>query len=96
MPPSRPERFNARARKSIAGGSSHKKKKFKKSKDTLEDEVDPNAEILQPKTSEEREATRREILRQEVRTLSVPVKYSDYSLALAFIKSSFEQEEKKA
>jgi ATP-dependent RNA helicase DHX37/DHR1 len=66
MPPSRPERFNARARKSIAGGSSHKKKKFKKAKDTLEDDVDPNAEILQHKTSEEREATRREILRQEV------------------------------
>jgi ATP-dependent RNA helicase DHX37/DHR1 len=97
MPPSRPERFNAKARKSIAGGSSHKKKKFKKSKDTLEDDVDPNAEILPHKTSEEKEATRREILKQEVRTFSVTVRpSSDCSLALTLIESDFEQEEKKA
>lgn len=78
MPPSRPERFNARARKSIAGGSSHKKKKFKKSKDALEEDVDPNAEILQHKTSAEKEATRREILRQEVRAFSVTERHFDF------------------
>ena len=91
MPPSRPERFNARARKSVAGGSSHKKKKFKKLKDAKEENVDPNAEILQLKTGEEKEATRREILRQEVRVFSVTVRHPDCSLALALVESDFEQ-----
>jgi len=67
MPPSRPERFNARARKSVVGGSSHKKKKTKKEKEAVEEDVNPNAEILEHKTNEEKETTRREILRQEVR-----------------------------
>jgi len=69
MPPTPRERFNAKARRSVAGGSSHKKKKVIK---PLKDEgagqerPDANAEILVEKTKEERERGRRELLRQEV------------------------------
>lgn len=66
MPPSRPERYNAKARRSIVGGSSHKRKKNKKP--STVDTVDPNAEVLEHRPQEEKEATRREVLRQEVRS----------------------------
>ena len=69
MPPTPRERFNAKARRSVAGGSSHKKKKVKQPrKDGSEGQepADANAEILVEKTKEEREQSRRELLRQEV------------------------------
>ena len=69
MPPAPRERFNAKARRSVAGGGSHKRKKVKKPrKDGGEgqEHADANAEILVEKTKEEREQSRREILRQEV------------------------------
>ncbi|KAG8831892.1 putative ATP-dependent RNA helicase DHR1 [Serendipita sp. 399] len=69
MPPTRPERFNAKARKSGPGTSSHKKKKRRKPKAAPDEGVDPNAEILEHKTLAEKEATRREALRQEDKQL---------------------------
>ena len=69
MPPTPRERFNAKARRSVAGESSHKKKKVKKPlKDEREGQEcpDANAEILVEKTKEEKEQDRREFLRQEV------------------------------
>ena len=69
MPPTPRERFNAKARRSVAGGSSHKKKKIKKpNKDEAEGQEHPdaNAEILVEKPKEEKEQHRRDLLRQEV------------------------------
>ena len=69
MPPTPRERFNAKARRSMAGGGSHKKKKFKKpNKDEGEgqEHPDPNAEILVEEPKEEKDQHRREVLRQEV------------------------------
>jgi hypothetical protein len=49
----------------VVGGSSHKK--HKKKKPTVEaDPVDANAEILDHKSREAKESSRRETLRQEV------------------------------
>ena len=76
MPPTPRERFNARARRSVAGGSSHKKKKVKRpQKDEGEDQehADANAEILVEKTKDEREQHRRELLRQEVCLVTLQV-----------------------
>ena len=64
------QRYNAKARQSAVGGSSHKKKGKRKSLDPLNQdisEVDPNAEIVVPKSEEPKELDRREKLRQEVR-----------------------------
>ena len=64
------QRYNAKARQSTVGGSSHKKKGKRKSLDPLGQdvpEVDPNAEIVVPKSEEQKELDRREKLRQEVR-----------------------------
>ncbi|KAG8930712.1 putative ATP-dependent RNA helicase DHR1 [Tulasnella sp. 418] len=72
-------RFNAKARQSTAGGSSHKKRKIKR-KNNVDQEAgneivlrtpaiemnDPNAEIIIPKSVEEKEIDRRERLRQEL------------------------------
>ena len=69
MPPTPRERFNAKARRSVAGGGSHKKKKIKKpNKDEAEGQEHPdaNAEILVELPKEEKEQHRRELLRQEV------------------------------
>lgn len=69
MPPTPRERFNAKARRSVAGGSSHKKKKFKKpqkGQGESQEYADANAEILVEKPEEEKEQNRREVLRQEV------------------------------
>ncbi|PVF97189.1 P-loop containing nucleoside triphosphate hydrolase protein [Serendipita vermifera] len=65
MPPSRPERYNAKARRSVAGGSSHKKKKLKKA--LISGQLpDSNAEILERKSLEEKEASRRQVLMEEL------------------------------
>ncbi|KAF5369365.1 hypothetical protein D9758_002690 [Tetrapyrgos nigripes] len=54
------ERFNAKARQSIAG--SHKKNKHKRSKSEA---VDANEEVYIPKTQEEKELDRKEKLKQQ-------------------------------
>ena len=69
MPPTPRERFNAKARRSVAGGNSHNKKKIKKlNKDESEGQEHPdaNAEILVEKPKAEKEQHQREALRQEV------------------------------
>ena len=66
------QRYNAKARQSTVGGSSHKKKgKRKLQEPPPQDasEVDPNAEIVVPKSEEQKELDRREKLRQEVRSI---------------------------
>lgn len=76
MPPTPRERFNAKARRSVAGGSSHKKKTVRKPrKDEGEDQehADANAEILVEKTKDEKEQRRRELLRQEVCLVTLQV-----------------------
>lgn len=65
MPPVR-ERYNAKARGSTAG-SSHKKKGKRREKDTTDSvQHDPNAEIVVPKSEDQKNAERKERLRQEV------------------------------
>lgn len=64
------ERFNAKARQSVAG--SHKKKKGKRSitdKDPsgVQEPCNPNADIVVPKSEEQKELDRKEKLKQEVR-----------------------------
>lgn len=64
MPPVRQE-YNAKARRSTAG--TRKKGKLKKRKqDGQVNDVDPNAEIVAPKSTREKELDRRERLKQEV------------------------------
>ncbi|KAL4251928.1 hypothetical protein ABKN59_002637 [Abortiporus biennis] len=75
MPPER-IRYNAKARQSSAGGSSHKKKGKRKQKGEDEDTTvvgvgerfisDPNADIIVPKSQEQKELDRKEKLRQEL------------------------------
>ncbi|KAH9841541.1 P-loop containing nucleoside triphosphate hydrolase protein [Rhodofomes roseus] len=63
------QRYNAKARQSTVGGSSHKKKGKRKAKDTQDHDVqeeNPNAEIVVPKSSEQKELDRKEKLRQEL------------------------------
>ena len=65
----RPERYNAKARHSVAG-SSHKKSKTRTKKHDGAPEqqpVDPNAEVLELKSLEAKELDRRAKMRQEVR-----------------------------
>ncbi|KAI0269827.1 P-loop containing nucleoside triphosphate hydrolase protein [Gloeopeniophorella convolvens] len=57
------ERYNARARKSVAG-SSHKREKGRSKQQQAA--PDTNAEIVQLKTTEEKELDRKEILKQEL------------------------------
>jgi ATP-dependent RNA helicase DHX37/DHR1 len=60
-------RFNARARQSSAGESSHKKRKrVVPPLDPKNVNHDPNVEIIKPKTKEDKELDRRERLKQEV------------------------------
>jgi hypothetical protein len=61
----RPERFNAKARLNSAVGSSHKRGK-KRSGSGKPLAVDTNADIVQRKSIEEKELSRREELKQEV------------------------------
>ncbi|EMD39965.1 hypothetical protein CERSUDRAFT_92451 [Gelatoporia subvermispora B] len=60
------QRFNAKARQSTAGAS-HKKKARRKTQDaTAADQPDPNAEIVAPKSEEQKELDRKEKLKQEL------------------------------
>ena len=73
------QRYNARARQSLAGGASHKKRKRRNAnRPTGEDAAeapiatgpDPNAEIINLKSLEQKELEKRERVRQQVRTFS--------------------------
>lgn len=72
----RPQRYNAKARSSVAGGS-HKKGKAKKthSEDppAVEGQADTNADILEHKAEEDKERDRRERMKREVRLLCLSV-----------------------
>ncbi len=61
------EAYNAKARGSTAGGSRKKGKPKKKNKaEQNEEEIDPNAAMIAPKTEESREMERKEKMLQEV------------------------------
>ncbi|KAI9465501.1 P-loop containing nucleoside triphosphate hydrolase protein [Lactarius psammicola] len=60
----RPERFNAKARRNSAVGSSHKRTK-NRSSSRKQLAVDTNADTVQRKSTEEKELSRREQLKQE-------------------------------
>lgn len=57
-------RFNARARQSTAGGSSHKNRK--RVVVPAAEDANPNAEIVAPKTKEDKELDRKQRIQQEV------------------------------
>lgn len=61
------ERFNAKARQSTAGGKKRKRARLEDADTKLEAETqrDTNAEIIELKTKEQKEADRRERLRKE-------------------------------
>ncbi|KAH9936289.1 P-loop containing nucleoside triphosphate hydrolase protein [Fomitopsis serialis] len=63
------QRYNAKARQSTVGGSSHKKRGKRNAKDAQDQTVtdeNPNAEIVVPKSVEQKELDRREKLRHEL------------------------------
>ena len=72
------ERFNAKARQSTAGSHKKKGKRQNKGRDSLgtQESSNPNAEIVVPKTEEQKELDRKEKLKQEV--------YSDYISILQY------------
>lgn len=70
------ERYNSKARQSVAGGSSHKKRRRRGTKGPTggdpsgpptEALTDPNAEIISLKSLEQKEIERKERIRQQVR-----------------------------
>jgi hypothetical protein len=63
----RPERFNAKARRSSSAASSHKRGKQRHPK--KQSAADTNPEVLPRKSIEEKELDRREQLKKEVRFL---------------------------
>jgi ATP-dependent RNA helicase DHX37/DHR1 len=63
----RPERFNAKARRSSSAATSHKRGKQRHPK--RQSVADTNPEILPRKSTEEKELDRREQLRNEVGVL---------------------------
>jgi hypothetical protein len=65
----RPERFNYKARKSSATASSHKRGKQRRLKG--QPAADTNLEVVQRKSTEEKELNRREQLKKEVRVNSL-------------------------
>jgi ATP-dependent RNA helicase DHX37/DHR1 len=61
-----PTRYNARARQSTAGGSSHKNRKRVAAPTAENTLANPNAEIVVPKTKEDKELDRKQRIQQEV------------------------------
>lgn len=75
------ERYNTKARQSISGGASHKKRRRRSAKGPtggdalgapIEVLADPNAEIISLKPLEQKELERRERMRQQVHTHLLP------------------------
>jgi hypothetical protein len=89
----RPERFNSKARRSSAT-SSHKRGKQRHPKS--QPAADTNLEIVQHKSTEEKELDRREQLKQEVRVNSL---YNIFFLRVVVTRTisikSVEQEEEE-
>jgi ATP-dependent RNA helicase DHX37/DHR1 len=86
----RPERYNAKARQSTAGSSKKKKGKRRNTDGSThvpeESTLDPNAEILAPRTKEEKDAAKKERLRQQVSVffgiyITIYAKLFSYSIA---------------
>jgi hypothetical protein len=77
--PLRAPKFNASARKSSVGGSRKKGKAKRAAAGSLPtpEVADPNAEIVVPKSKQEREQERKERLRQEVRIRLRPMHSAD-------------------
>jgi len=72
------QRYNARARQSVAGGTSHKKRKRRNANGPTGGDpagapsevlLDPNAEVVSLKPLEQKELERRERVKQQVRAL---------------------------
>lgn len=95
----RPQRYNAKARSSVAGGS-HKKGKAKKthSEDppAVEGQADTNADILEHKAEEDKERDRRERMKREVRPLCFSVPEYGCNIRLCGISQLLEQSQSKA
>ena len=62
----RPERFNAKARRSTSSTSSHKR-----GKQSRQPVTDTNPEVLPRKSTEEKDLNRREQLKKEVTVLLI-------------------------
>lgn len=90
----RPERFNAKARRSSSLATSHKRGKQRRLK--RHSEVDTNPEILPRKSTEEKELDRREQLKKEV---SVYLLYTSsllrHTVTLTVSVEGIEQEEEE-
>ena len=90
----RPERFNAKARRSSSTASSHKGRKQRRLK--KHSAVDTNLEILPRKSTEEKELDRREQLKKEV---SVYLLHASpvlpHAVTLAVSVEGIEQEEEE-
>lgn len=90
----RPERFNAKARRSSLTASSHKRGKQRRLK--RHSVLDTNPEIMSRKSTEEKELDRREQLKKEV---SVQLLYASSVLphvaTLAVSVEGIKQEEEK-
>jgi len=74
------ERYNTKARQSVVGGASHKKRRRRSAKGPtggdaagapIEVLADPNAEIINLKPHEQKELERRERIRQQVRSCAL-------------------------
>lgn len=90
----RPERFNAKARRSSSTASSHKQGKQRRLK--RHSVVDTNPEILPRKSTEEKEIDRREQLKKEV-SVYLPHASSvlPHAATLAVTVEGIEQEEEE-
>ena len=92
----RPERFNAKARRSGSTASSHKRGKQRHPKRRLVMDADTNPEILPRKSIEEKDLDRREQLKKEV---SVYLLHASsvlpYAATLTVSVKGIEQEEKE-
>lgn len=91
----RPERFNAKARRSSSTASSHKRGKQRRPKRQHVAETSP--EILPRKSTEEKELGRREQLKEEVRVLYFlhATSVLPYVVTLAVSVKGIEQEEEE-
>lgn len=90
------ERHNAKARQSTAG--QRKKGKRKATSIVKDPDYDPNAEIIAPKSEEQKELDRRERLRQEVCHTHTALYGSTERLSIATSSSGVQgqqQEEKE-
>lgn len=90
----RPERFNSKARKGTATASSHKRGKQRRLERQLA--TDTNLEVVQPKSTEEKELDRREQLKKEVRVNSLHTTSISFAVVTRAVSiKSVQQEEEE-